>query len=490
MAAPTLLLLVVFAAWRAANQTPDGLSYALAVRTGVDMFHPHHLLYVPVARLIHLAVGVDPITATLIQNLFWMVVLAGAAWRLAGRILPGRIAPVVAAVGLLALRGVMIYTVRVETYLPALACLALATVLATARPARLAPLVPVLALAILYHQTNVLFVLPLLVLLPHDGRRSAARVGGVLAGAGILVVALYLLAAARQDPPTDFWAFALNYARAPIEAWGNFDYYSLGGLGQMTLSQARMILPVRDSAAVFGSVGMTVALVALVAWHLGHLRRGSGHRQLRLFGLVFLAVYLLFFLWWMPSDTDFFVATLLPLWLLTLIMLDDLPQRIRIPAVGIAGVLLLGVGNLFFTLGPMHRDAGPGRELALTLDRTAPAGSVLVTGYAVQQEMLYFTDRRVVYEFEGLAREVAAGRPDFQAGTVVVVGVPCLRTLVDEETRWRDFLQWLFGYDPENMTAARARALPGGAGVQVGPDKRALASWSAYVAEIRALYAP
>ena len=50
MVAPALAFAAVFLLLRAANQTPDGLSYAVAVRTGVDMWHPHHLIYVPVVK--------------------------------------------------------------------------------------------------------------------------------------------------------------------------------------------------------------------------------------------------------------------------------------------------------------------------------------------------------------------------------------------------------------------------------------------------------
>jgi hypothetical protein len=50
MAAPAVVLVGLLFSLRAASQTPDGLSYAVAVRTGLDMFHPHHMIYVPVAR--------------------------------------------------------------------------------------------------------------------------------------------------------------------------------------------------------------------------------------------------------------------------------------------------------------------------------------------------------------------------------------------------------------------------------------------------------
>ncbi len=489
MAAPALAFAALFFWLRAANQTPDGLSYALAVRTGVDMFHPHHLLYVPVARLIHLVTGTDPILATLWQNLFWVVVLAMAAWRLAARILPGRAAPVLAAVALLSVRGVMIYSVRIETYLPAVACLTLATVLATGSPSRRWLLVPVLALAVLYHQTNVLFALPLLVLLRTGGFLSRSQSAGVLIRSGALVLVPYIFAAGRAAHPQGFWGWTLNYARAPIEAWGSFGYFSWQGLSALAASQLRMILPVPEAFGTPGSVIMLVVLVFLAAWHIGNLRRGAEHRPLRLFALVFLAVYLLFFLWWMPSDTDFFVVTLLPLWLLTMILITDLPPRVRSQSAGWVLVALLAAGNLIFTIRPMHLDPGPGRRQALALDRSAPATAEIVAGYAVQQEILYFTSRTNVHEAEGLVRAVQEGSvpwaPADLTGQAVVMDGLYLRSLLEkEDPASQPFLKWLSGYDREKGTCLTIHSLPGDTGLIFGPARGVFPTWESVRAQL------
>jgi hypothetical protein len=500
MLVPVLAIAGVFLFLRATNQTPDGLSYAVAVRTGLDMFHPHHMIYVPIARLIHLVFGADPITATLIQNLFWTVVLGLAAWRLAGLVFAARASRVMAAVGLLAARGVMIYSVRVETYLPALACLALATVLAIDRPGRPWLLAPTLALAVLYHQTNVLFFIPLLVLMVSGGRgpdriRDLRQTAATLTGAGVLVLGVYLAGFRHEQPSGDFWAFTLSYARAPIEAWGSFAYYSPTGVLALAVSQLKMILPVRSGAALVGGPAMLGVLAVLVGWHLDRLGRRAPLARLRVFSLVFLAVYLLFFLWWVPGDMDFFLATLLPLWLLSLIFVADLAPRVRsLPLAG-ALVLILAVGNIFFTILPMHRDPGPGRALALALDRAAPAAAEMVTGYSVQQEMIYFTARTRVHEGDGLAREVLAGEAPWSAsqaqGPVLVVEGPYLRELLDRnETSNDTFLRWLVDYDSQATDCLTPGALPGADGVLLGPDRQSVSSWPELVSKIRALSQP
>lgn len=498
MLVPAVAMAGVFLLLRASNQTPDGLSYALAVRTGVDMFHPHHMIYVPVARLIHLTTGADPITATLLQNLFWTVVLGLAAWRLAGLVFTARASRVWAAAALLATRGVMIYSVRVETYLPALACLAWGAALAADRPVRTWLLALTLALAVLYHQTNVLFVIPMLVLMvPGNPERARSWLGAaaVLAGAGVLVLAVYLVGFAQEQPQDGFWAFSMSYARAPIEAWGSFSHYGSGGLLDLAASQLKMILPVRSQMALIGGLTMLLLLAALVAWHLVRLRQGAPLARLRRFGLVFLVVYFLFFLWWMPSDMDFFLATVLPLWLLGLILVADLPSRFRSLPLAAALVLVLAAGNLFFTIWPMHRDPGPGRSLALALDRATPAEAVVVTGYAVQQEMLYFTARTGVHEGDGLARQVLAGKAPWSEtqtpGPVLVIGGPYLREILDNnDVAATEFLRWLAGYDSRSPSCLVPQAMPGVDGVLLGPERRPVSSWADLESEIRELARP
>jgi len=477
---------------RATNQTPDGLSYALAVRSGLEMFHPHHMIYVPVARWIHLVTGIDPITATLWQNLFWIVVLGLAAWRLAGLVFPGRWARILAVGSLLAARGVMIYSVRVETYLPALACLVLATSLAVERPVRSWLLAPSVALAILYHQTNVLFVLPLLVLLCPMGEttrwlRDWRRATINLIVAAALVIGFYVVGFKYESVPGGFWNFVLSYARAPIEAWGNWDYYSPTGILTLAGSQANTVVPIPAGASLVGGLVMLGGLVFLVTWHIVRVRQKAPHGRLRLFGLVFLAAYLPFFLWWMPGDMDFFLATLLPLWLLVLILIGDLPASVRRLRLAAVMVLLLAAGNLVFTIWPMHRDPGPGRFLARALDQAAPADAHFVTGYAVQQEMLYFTDRTRVHEGDGLARAVLAGEVPWAGETSpVVVDGPYLRNLLGRpKSEAKIFLRWLLGFEAEEDSCWTFKALPEADGLLVGAPRRSADSWLELEGEIR-----
>lgn len=76
MGALTFLLLLIF---RTQMQTEDSLEYALHVRSGERLFHPHHLLFSPLVRLIYLGLStlyptMDAILAAQVHNAFWAVV--------------------------------------------------------------------------------------------------------------------------------------------------------------------------------------------------------------------------------------------------------------------------------------------------------------------------------------------------------------------------------------------------------------------------------
>ena len=155
-------------------------------------------------------------------------------------------------------------------------------------------------------------------------------------------------------------------------------------------------------------------------------------------------------------------------------------------------VLFLALGNLAFTIVPMLRDPGPGRSLALALDQVAPVKAHFVTGYAVQQEMLYFTDRTRVHEGEGLARAVENGEAPWDRDTdpVVVDGLFLRHLLAQSVPETETFLRWLMGYEEEDRSCLTIHQLSGADGFLLGLPRRSVASWSSVEAEIRDLAGP
>ena len=477
-----LLLAGVLFVLRSAGQTPDGLSYAIAVRDGVDVCHPHHLLHGPVTRLIHLATGRgDPLVAGVLHNLVFLVVLGVAAKRLAQGLGAGAAGATLAAAVLLATRGVVFYATHVETYLPALAALTGFAAAWRERAERPGPAAAWLVLAVLYHQTNVLAVVPALA----ASSRRRADLRAVLVPAGLVVWATYVAVWGFTGVREGLFAWLTGYVRADVPAWGSFGHFGPAGLRDLGLNQLRMVLPVPASLAGPAALAFFAGLALLAAVNL----RAPTRRADRRFHLVFLAVYLLFFLWWIPADPDFFLATLLPLGALGLLAVGDLPPWGRgrwwaIPA----GVLL--AGNLAFVAVPMHRDPGPTRAVARALAAAAPADAVLVVGYGVQQELLYAGRRTPVYEGDELGWNLAQGRIEPPAPPVAIGADYAGLLLSRASDTDAHLLRTLTGFAPgdgnERATWRRPQTLPGNVGLLFGAARDSVADWPAAVSAIRA----
>jgi hypothetical protein len=469
---------------RAAEQTPDALDYAVAAREGTGMWHPHHLIYTPLNRLIMLAIAplAGPgraILAAQIHNALWALVAIAAAFSLARRwLLPGLIAiPVVAA--LVATRGFLVYSTQGEPYLAATGCLlALAALVLPAGAAGRGPatatarftfaVAGLLALAVLYHQASVLFVPALSLAMltggadrhgadrglaahapdaPPDSRVRTApwrRLLATLALAGIVVLVAYTAAyvlAGDPSAPTaartgaGFLRYCLSYALAPVPVWGSTTYLTGEGLLQLLRSQALNLVATPErvagvQAVLFGIVvlpliGSQASLGLTGLWPRGRLARrqraraksplqqqaGSGLAASRLALVVWVLSWWLFFLWWLPSDTDFFVTTLVPLVLLAGLAWADLPRMthgFRGVLVVWMGVALLAAVNLWATVLPMHRSRGPAFAEAAALAAAAPAGAVILTDYAAQQNLRYYFPQVEPLHLDDIVREFAA----------------------------------------------------------------------------------
>lgn len=421
--------------WQSVGQTPDGLSYLLDVRRGTQMWHPHHLIYVPVARALHSLGGLPTLSAGLVQNLAALPLLAWAAHGIARRLLPGPWQPWAAVGALLATRGVLFYATHIETYLPAMAWSAVTLHLALNFRPRALPLAGALALAVLYHQTNVMLVAPLLAMAgPRRDERLRIAKASLLAAA--VVLPAYLAAWRLDAAGRPFVDFVTTYARAAVPTWGRWDNFGPNGLLSLGLSQSANLVPSPQWLAA----PMLLAITALSVWHLRRLRApDDALAPLRRFALGMLLCYLAFFLWWMPQDSDFFLATVLPLWVLALMLWRDLEIGPRLRWTPAAAAAVLFAVNFWFTVMPLHRDPGPNHTAAVALHESAPASAVLVVGYATQQELLYYTERTAVYDGTAFCQRAlpapfAGHAADVGAGPVLVVAGDFLQDLLAGRT--------------------------------------------------------
>lgn len=377
---------------RATRFHPDGLDYAQSVKTGVGLFHPHHLLYSPVAWLLHRGLGLDPITAGQLLQLIAFVVTSVAAWHLARRILGSAERATAGTAMLIALRGVLLYTTWLEVYLPALALSLLAADAIQSEDERLMPAVLYLAGAVLFHQMCVLMAPALLLVRPRS-----ARTWRVVGGAGSLVLGAYLVAAGG-DP----LGFIFRYAQAGVPAWGAPENLGLWGWKALGFGLWAVIAPLPSwfagPAAATVLLALAIAAVLAIRW----APRLTGETR---FAALWLALHLLFVLWWLPTEVDLYVVALAPLWILAMLGWRARPNWISARRV-LAAAALLATVNLIVTVVPNRQGIDPVHVQAQAIATAADSNAVIITVFEVQQYLIYFFDRPDAREWSA---EVRAG---------------------------------------------------------------------------------
>lgn len=462
-------------ATRALDQTGDSLAYAYAIKSGWRMFHPHHLLFAPIVRLAYLPLaalaGIDAVLAAQLHNVLWAAVGVAAVYALVARSAGSRAIGAAAGIALLAARGFEVYATQVEVYVPAAGCAAL-LLLAVVRESRTWTLASLLALLVFYHQSNVLFCIPLLLLLGRGSGRGGLRRGiRAVAAAGAVVLATYVAVYLLQPGPASvrgFFDYTLRYAVGPYSAeWGAAENLGGGGVAAALASQLWCIAEPTDGAA--GRATAVVALAALVLWSVLCVARRRGDERLRAAVLAWLAVYEVFYVWWQPGQREFFVIMLVPLVLLLGLALGDAARLVGRPrAAPVVAVLLiaLSVGaviprQLTRTLLPAHRTRGLAPEVARTYVDFAP-DCIQLNGRLVTLALRYYydftPDRSMnvkLYRRRFVRPEWRAPLDDLPAAGCLVI--PLAEVLPPGETDrahddpvgWFDYYRWLFRIEIE-----------------------------------------
>ena len=517
--APAVLVLT-----RSAQQTGDALLYATSIKTGVDLFHPHHLAYAPAVRAIFLALkplglpGWDAIAAAQLHGIAWATVAVVFTFRTARRITGWTSLAVVGALALLFAQGFWMVSTHANSYVPALGCLSAALYVLVRRdpgiPSRgdLASVSVLWGLSILYHQVNVLLVLPVVLFLRMSARGPWRRLlaPALLPAASIAVVSYFAGAlAGRRGGAMGVLRFPLDYALHPNPDWGNLRHLSPSGLHELISGQTWALLALHRT---FGDVVVTVVTVLCVAvlgWHLRQARLGAAHTPLRVLLGSWVMVYLGFYLWWLPTHKPLYVLTSLPIVLLVVMAFDDqaatsgyfgIGRRASAALAGVA-VAVAATFNFVAVIRPLHVAQRAAYDEAGSLNEQVDPSCYVLTSYEVAQSLRYYFDRPRSAHARFPLLCILQGLPvpeefDIRDGECVVIAAAYLRPDGDilgfdayaHPARFERWLAWLLGVTPGDGPTHREIGsidVPGGKGYfTLGTAREAHDTWDGGLGEL------
>lgn len=387
---------VLLLATRAQQLSGDSLAYAVAIRSGTGLFHPHHLLFSPIVRALYLPLaalhdGFDAILVAQLHNVAWAVVAVVSVYAIVAKMQGSRPLAAAAALGLLACRGFAVFATEVEVYVPAAGCAAL-LLLSLLRGAGAGRIGLLLALLVFYHQSNVLFSLPLLVFLAWNGERPRIRAGlRAVALAGTLALAGYVMAYLSAGGSPGFVEYTLRYAVVEgfSPKWGTAEHVGGGGVAALFDSQAWNLVQTQPAGAARAAVRIFLtALVAYSVWRIARRPRDEAYRAAL---VLWLLVYGAFFLWWLPDEHEFFVVTLVPIVLLVAKALGTQGKGLVAAGLLFASVAVLLPRQVLGSLLPAHRTRGAAYEIAREYAAAAP-DCIQLNGRQVIQALRYYFD--------------------------------------------------------------------------------------------------
>ena len=271
-----LLVLATVALWWAFKgifHEADSLGYAFNIREGgLGMYHPHHLIAMPAVRWFWQAFGFsDILHAAQVHNLLYWIASVLLVYALALRLLGQLSWAVLAGISLVGAFDFIRYSLWVEVYVPATAwMLGGIYVLTLKRKLSGWQWVGVAfcwAMAILYHQSHVLWVVPLGVYA--FATHQARKWGLITALSGFLVLTVYLIVIQIMNGKLSwelFQQFVFSYAYAPYESWGSLE--NLRPMGWVSLFNSQTDVFLHKGSDIFSLITLGV-----LGWHTYQVRK-------------------------------------------------------------------------------------------------------------------------------------------------------------------------------------------------------------------------
>ncbi|MEM6269282.1 MAG: hypothetical protein AAF998_07575 [Bacteroidota bacterium] len=406
-----VLALVLLGTLGTTEISVDSYDYATSIREGTQLLHPHHLAYNFVNHqvlngLTALGFAPEAFRVARAHNLFFAALTLGFTFLFFREMGKTAVGALLGALGLLFCFGFWKMASVVEVYVPGMmflvaACWYLARLGSGPLRGKDGFILGALLLgAIFYHQTNVLFAVPLAVwLCLRGGRRGGIQAAATLLPSGIVCLAVYVLAAHASGyelSRAGLLDYTFRYEMLDHAAWGTFSNLGPKGWFQLYRSQIANVIVGRYAAVFLYQLLYGLAIIAVIVWNLRQVTRKRiqlPDRHWRIVFLSWLAVHYLFFGWWLPQESEFFVVSLFPLLGLLYFGLRDLwqPNPTGTVVQVIFFVLLVGqIGlHLKYVFFEEHSDQ-PVRITAQTLDQAVPGSGYLIDERTLVETMRYY----------------------------------------------------------------------------------------------------
>lgn len=487
----TFLLLVSL---KSQQQSGDSLGYAIAIKTYQGLFHPHHLLYSPIVFLCYrflsaLGISNDIIFAGQIHNIFWAIITVICLFLTLRRLRSNIEFSLYSTLFLLVTQGFWELSTQNTVYMPSLGALALLVWFLINHGINQLTVHEQLcialffALSIFYHQLNVLFIIPLTAYLFITQKKQKNKIIlTVLCFAGSIVMITYVLVFLLftndfKTFPT-FIRFTLRYAVDPHPNWGTFAHISSMGLKKFLHSILGNLVAVNKYFENSAIIVLVMTYSGLFYWNIKQILRKAAYGYLRLFNLIWISIYLLFILWWLPEYRDLYLIPTYPFILLLFFTLNDVedklvvllePQQVKkYRRIFCLSLLFLFASHNFKTVFlPIHRYPSPAYQEALKLNTLASHDWIIVTEYPVRQSLYYYFERKTTDVLDvnvallNLYQDIPiSGKYIIQNKNDILIS---LSYLYPEHTidgfngythprNWFKYLEWLFNFKYDNQT--------------------------------------
>lgn len=416
-----LVALVFLYSTKSSQVSGMSIGFAALVNKDAFFFHPHHLLYQPMLKVLDDLFGsssCDAICTGQLHSIVWGVVAILSSYVIANRALGSKPYAIATALSILALHGFAVFATQLEPYVPALGMSSLLAAIAMTRESSGLGwryelfFIAVMSLSLLFHQAMLFFFIPLAFwLISNKGRDGFVPVFRMFTFTGVIVLSTYVAVFWSMNPDkgfVDFYHWMMYYQVISDTTHGTFQDLFGRRLREMVFSITQLFIALRGTEmpdAVFvARLVVSVVVPLVIFWNVVQVLRKDDAQQSRTMMLVWAGVFGLFFFWWQASVYKFFIPILVPIAVLTCFTVKDLADGLRHRA-AVRGIILgttavtlifVAVFNLRASVLPLARSPGAIYNLAEKLTKAAPEYCNLYSMRYLNSYAKYYFDREAL----------------------------------------------------------------------------------------------